>query len=79
MVESGKPRCEEARIVAADDVSAAKPCGDSTSVIFVPTVRMIRQPPIAVPRPIASPQLRITQNCGAVFGVLHVRGRPGSA
>jgi len=46
VVDSAKPRCEETRIVAAELVSAAKPCGDCTSEIFLPTVCMMRQPPM---------------------------------
>jgi len=37
--------CEDARIAAAEVVSAAKPCGALTSTMPLPIVRMIRQPP----------------------------------
>src|SRR5215218_1958002 len=46
VVESAKPRCVEARIVAAVDVSAAKPCAGFTSVRPVPRVLMMRHPPM---------------------------------
>ena len=46
VVESAKPRWVEARIVAAVDVSAAKPCAGLTSVRPVPSVLMMRQPPM---------------------------------
>ena len=46
VVESAKPRWLEARIVAVVDASAAKPCGGSMpSVMSLPSVLMMRQPP----------------------------------
>ena len=45
VVDSPKPMCDEARMAAAEVVSAASPCGDFTSTIPLPIVRMIRQPP----------------------------------
>ena len=50
VVDSGKPRCDETRIVAAALNSALNPCGDWMSVmrvptVRVPTVRVIRHPP----------------------------------
>ncbi len=45
VVDRPKPMCEEARIAAAEVVSAAKPCGDLTSTMPLPMVRMMRQPP----------------------------------
>ncbi len=43
-------------------VSAAKPCTGSSRVILVPIVRIMRQPPRAVPKAITEPQRMITQN-----------------
>lgn len=45
VVESEKPRCEEARMTVAALVWAAKPCGGWRSVRPLPMVRMMRQPP----------------------------------
>src|SRR5919205_4471383 len=45
VVDSAKPRCEEARMADAVDDSAAKPWAGLTSVSPRPMVRMIRQPP----------------------------------
>ncbi len=45
VVESAKPRWEEERMTAAAPVWAAKPCGGWMSVIPLPMVRMMRQPP----------------------------------
>ena len=49
-------------MTAALDDSAANPCGDSTVVIRLPIVLMIRQPPLAVPSAIDSAQPNLTQN-----------------
>ena len=65
MVDRAKPRCAALRITAAPAVSAAKPCGVSTSLIRRPIVWMIRHPPIAVPAAIASPAATITHSGGA--------------
>ena len=46
VVDSAKPRALEARIVAAVEVSAEKPCAGLTSVRPLPSVRMMRQPPM---------------------------------
>ena len=70
VVESGNPRYEEVKIVVAEEVSAAKPCGDSRSVMPLPRVRMMRQPPMKVPRAMAMPQATMTQ-----FGVVAVGAR----
>ncbi len=45
VVESANPRALEARMVAAVELSAAKPCAGLTSVRPLPRVRMMRQPP----------------------------------
>ena len=46
VVDSAKPRALEERIVAAVEDSAANPCAGLTSVRPLPSVRMIRQPPM---------------------------------
>ena len=46
VVESGKPKWEEARITAAPAPWAENPCAASILMIRVPIVRMIRQPPM---------------------------------
>ena len=46
VVESGKPKCEEARITAAPAPWAEKPWAASILMIRVPIVLMIRQPPV---------------------------------
>ena len=46
--------------MAALDDSAEKPCGDSTVVIRLPIVLMMRQPPVAVPSAIAVAQRSLT-------------------
>jgi len=45
VVDSPKPMCADARIAAAEVVSAANPCGERRSTRPLPMVRMIRQPP----------------------------------
>ena len=45
VVDSAKPRCDDARMTVAALVSAAKPCGVWISLTRLPRVRMIRQPP----------------------------------
>ena len=45
VVDSAKPRCDEARMTVAALVSAAKPCGVWISLTRLPSVWMIRQPP----------------------------------
>ena len=44
----------------------AAPCGVSISTIPLPMVRMMRQPPEYVPRPMATPAAMITHSCGPV-------------
>ncbi len=62
VVESDSPKWLDARITAAEDDSAAIPCGDSISTRPLPRVRMIRQPPTYVPSAIAAAQATTTQN-----------------
>ncbi len=45
VVESAKPRWLEARMTAAELLSAAMPCGLEISTRPLPRVRMMRQPP----------------------------------
>ena len=45
VVERPKPRCAEARMVAAVAAPEAAPCGVSISTMPLPIVRMMRQPP----------------------------------
>ena len=49
VVDSANPSCAELRMIAVLAVSAANPCRLSISLIRWPRVRMIRQPPVAVP------------------------------
>ncbi|SCD72050.1 hypothetical protein GA0115246_105105 [Streptomyces sp. SolWspMP-sol7th] len=69
VVESEKPRCEEARMTVAAPVCEAKPCGGARSVSPVPIVRMMRQPPRYVPSAIAHPAERITHTGGLAPGL----------
>ena len=46
VVDSGNPRCEEARMTVAALVLAAKPGGGSIAQTRMPTVWMIRHPPM---------------------------------
>ena len=46
VVDSGKPRCVAVRTTAAPAPCAEKPCAESILMIRLPTVRMIRQPPM---------------------------------
>ena len=46
VVDSAMPAALELRMIAADDASAARPCGDSISTRPLPSVRMTRQPPM---------------------------------
>ena len=45
VVDRAKPRWLEARMTAADALSAAMPCGELISTSPLPSVRMMRQPP----------------------------------
>ena len=45
VVESGNPKCEDARITAAPAPEAENPWAGSILMIRVPTVRMMRHPP----------------------------------
>src|SRR5215475_8458778 len=62
VVDSEKPKYDEARIVVEDAVSAENPCGDLISVTRVPSVRITRQPPENVPSAIAVAQTTLTQS-----------------
>src|SRR5690349_24157544 len=68
VVESASPRWLDVRITAALVVSAVKPWTGWMSLTRLPSVRMIRQPPMAVPSAIASPADSTTQNGGAEPG-----------
>ena len=61
VVESGMPISEAPWIVMAAAVSAAKPWTGCSFTILWPIVRMIFQPPAAVPRAIVIAQRTITQ------------------
>src|SRR3990172_4056644 len=61
-VRGGTPRAGGVRMPPADDVSAQKPWTGESFTISVPTVLMIRHPPIAVPTAIETAQERITQS-----------------
>ena len=60
VVLTGMPKWEAMMITLAAVVSAAKPWTGSSLTTRVPMVRMIRQPPAAVPRLIAVAAARIT-------------------
>jgi len=45
VVERAKPIWLEARMTAAEELSAAMPCGEEISTRPLPSVRMIRHPP----------------------------------
>src|SRR6478735_6082456 len=64
VVDSGMPKWVDVRIRAALVVSAVNPWGAWISVIRLPSVRMIRQPPAYEPAPMATPAARTTQNGG---------------
>ena len=61
VVLTGMPKCAVPSRISAALVSAAKPCTGSILTMRIPNVRMMRQPPIAVPSPIATAQARMTQ------------------
>ena len=46
VVDSAMPAALELRMIAAEEASAARPCGDSISTRPLPRVRMTRQPPM---------------------------------
>ncbi|SLL01649.1 Uncharacterised protein [Mycobacteroides abscessus subsp. massiliense] len=73
MVDRAIPAALELRMIAAEDASAANPCGDSISTRPLPRVRMTRHPPRYVPRPMASAQLAMIQNGSPVSLTLPVR------
>ena len=45
VVDNAMPAALELRMMAAEEASAARPCGDSISTRPLPRVRMTRQPP----------------------------------
>ena len=49
VVDSAMPRWLEDKMIAAEAVSAAMPCGEVISTRPLPRVRMTRQPPTQVP------------------------------
>ena len=53
VVDTGIPRCDAPKMIVAAVVSAAKPWTGSSFTTRWPIVRMIRQPPAAVPSEIA--------------------------
>src|SRR6185503_9520986 len=65
VVDSGKPTWDAARITAAPEPWAAKPCAVSILMMRLPIVRMIRQPPTYVPKAIALADETITQVGGS--------------
>ena len=65
--DNGKCNDEATKIVNAEDKSAAAPLAGRIFIIFPPTVLIIFQPPIAVPRPIAVAQAILTHNTGSTF------------
>ena len=60
VVEIGMPNRVAISMTVAAAVSAAKPFTGFSAVMRMPIVRMIRQPPVAVPRPIARAQTTLT-------------------
>src|SRR3954449_4923487 len=54
VVDTGMPRCVARNSVIAPAVSAQKPPTGLSFVSFMPIVRTMRQPPSAVPRPMAA-------------------------
>ena len=61
VVETGTPSRLAASIIVAAAVSAAKPWIGRSCTTRSPIVRMIRQPPTEVPRPMASAAKRMIQ------------------
>jgi hypothetical protein len=61
VVDKAIPRWLEERMITADEVSAAMPCGELISTSPLPMVRITRQPPTQVPAAIASAQATFTQ------------------
>src|SRR5437773_1000491 len=62
VVEIGMPKRVAISITVPAVVSAAKPCTGVSLVMRTPIVLMIRQPPVAVPMPIATAQMTFTQS-----------------
>src|SRR5688572_29339733 len=60
VVLTGAPMLAAPRMTIAAEVSAAKPLIGLSLMILCPIVLMIRQPPDAVPSPIAVAQTRMT-------------------
>ena len=69
VVETGIPKCAVASSTVAAVVSAAKPWIGSSSTTRRPIVRMIRQPPTAVPREMALAAITITQTGTSTVGM----------
>src|SRR5436853_6832736 len=64
VVDSEKPKWLDSRMIAAEEVSAAMPCGDLISTRPLPSVRMTRQPPRYVPSAKAEAQEATTHRQG---------------
>ena len=62
VVETGAPRYEAGRMTAVEPVWLARLSSGARCKIPRPTVRMIRQPPSAVPSVIAAPQPTFAQS-----------------
>ena len=75
VVDTGMPKCEAPRMMVAAVVSAAKPCTGSSLTTRWPIVRMIRQPPAAVPNEIAEAATRITSVGISNFGMTPAENR----
>src|SRR5678810_522154 len=61
VVDTGMPKWLAERIVAVPAISAATPCSGAMRMIFEPMVLMMRLPPAAVPKAIATAHPSMTQ------------------
>src|SRR4030042_3345280 len=70
VVLKGMPKREANKMAIPPELVAAKPCTDSSLVILKPTVRIMRQPPKAVPIPITAPHSSIIHSGTAKCAIL---------
>ena len=73
VVLSGMPSRDASSIVLAAAISAAKPWCVSSFVIRIPSVRMMRHPPVIVPSAMTAAQRKMTH-----FGIANVDSCPPS-
>jgi hypothetical protein len=75
VVDNAMPRWLEQRMITAEEVSAAMPCGELISTSPLPMVRITRHPPTQVPAAMVRAQAIFTHT-GSHAGCSNCRKRP---